>query len=294
MEDLARLKATEHRVIDAHPPLARMLEDLFGDLLPVHVDRSSIYPIWGGSDLSQAPGEMFGLEELLLALCTDPDMVHGFMTFTRDAVLANLRQGEAAGDWSSVENSNYLTPSYCDDLPDPQANRHGTRLKDLCFFTHAQEFEAVSPEQYEEFLLSYQMPIMDLFGKTNYGCCETLDTKRDLLRRIPNLNKIVSGPLSNPALYPEGFGDDCIISWRPLASIISWPSFDVDKQRGQLREGLEKLRGCQVELHMHEPTTTATPQLPVSTTLGRYFTPGTAFPPRRREPALPLRPRTEP
>ena len=254
-EDLARLKATEHRVIDAHPPLARMLEDLFGDLLPVHIDRSSIYPIWGGTDLSEAPGALFGLEELLIALYEDPDMVHGFMAFTRDAVLANLLQGEAAGDWSTVESSNYLTPAYCRDLPDPQANSHGTRLKDLCFFTHAQEFEAVSPGQFEEFLLGYQVPIMALFGKVNYGCCETLDTRLHVLRRIPNLNKIAAGPLSNPALYPELFGGDCIISWRPLASIISWPSFDEEMQRRQLREGLEKLRGCQVELHMHEPMT---------------------------------------
>lgn len=255
IEDLARLKATEHRVMDAHPPLARQLEDLFGDILPIHVNRSTIYPIWGGTDLSEAPGAFFGLEELLYALYADPGMVRRFMAFTRDAVLANLLQGEAAGDWSTVESRNYGTPAYCDDLPDPRANSHGTRLKELCFFTHAQEFEAVSPGQHEEFLLSYQMPIMELFGKVNYGCCETLDTKRDILRRIPNLNKILSGPRSDPALYPERFGHDCIISWRPLASIISWPSFDEERQRRQVREGLEKLRGCQVELYMHEPMT---------------------------------------
>jgi hypothetical protein len=113
----------------------------------------------------------------------------------------------------------------------------------------------VSPGQHEEFLLSCQMPIMELFGKVNYGCCETLDTKRDILRRIPNPNRTLSGPRSDPARYPERFGDDCIILWRPLASIISWPSFDEERQHRQLREGLEKLRGCQVECFLHEPMT---------------------------------------
>lgn len=255
MEDLARLSATEHRVLDPDPPMAMRLRDIFGDILPIHVDRSTVYPIWGGTDLSEAPGALFGLEELLCALYTDPDMVHAFMAFTRDAVLSNLKQGEAAGDWSTAEHKNFGTPPYCRNLPDPAPNTHGAHLKDLCFFTHAQEFEAVSPQQHEEFLLNYQMPIMELFGKVNYGCCDTLDTKLDLMRKIPNLGKILSGPRSDPACYPEKFGNDCVISWRPMANLISLPSFDEESQRRQLREGLEKTRGCQVEVHMHEPMT---------------------------------------
>jgi hypothetical protein len=255
MEDLTRLKATEHRVIDPNPPMAAKLRDIFGDILPIHVSRSTIYPIWGGTDLSEAPGALFGMEELMCALYTDPDMVHKFMAFTRDAVLANLEQGEAAGDWSTADHQNYGVPSYCRELPDPEPNTHGAQLKALCFFTHAQEFEAVSPQQFEAFLFSYQVPIMELFGKVNYGCCETLDTKRDLIRKIPNLGKILSGPRSDPALYPEGFGADCVISWRPIANIIALWSFDEEAQRGQLREGLEKTKGCQVEVHMHEPMT---------------------------------------
>ena len=255
MEDLTRLKTTEHRVIDPDPPLAGRLRDIFGDILPVHVSRRTVYPIWGGTDLSEAPGTLFGLEELLYALYTDPDMVHAFMIFTRDAVLINLMQGEAAGDWSTVDHQNFGTPPYSRDLPDPEPNTYGARLKELCFFTHAQEFEGVGPRQFEEFLLSYQMPIMELFGKVNYGCCDTLDNKLEEIRKIPNLGKVLSGPLSDPACYPEKFGDDCVISWRPIANIIIQPSFDEAAQRRQLREGFEKTRGCQVEVHMHEPMT---------------------------------------
>ena len=255
MEDLTRLKKTDHRVIDPDPPMARKLRDIFGDILPVHVKRSTVYPIWGGTDLSEAPGALFGLEELLYALYTDPDMVHAFMAFTRDAVLTNLKQGEAAGDWSTVDHQNFGTPPYCLDLPDPEPNTYGARLKDLCFFTHAQEFEAVSPRQHEEFLLNYQLPIMQLFGKVNYGCCDTLDTKLELMSKIPNLGKILSGPLSDPALYPEKFGNHCVISWLPIANIITQQSFDEDAQRKQLRDGLEKTRGYRVEVHMHEPIT---------------------------------------
>lgn len=43
--------------------------------------------------------------------------------------------------------------------------------------------------------------------------------------------------------------------WRPIASIVSSEHFDEDLQRKQLGEGFEKLRGCNVEVHMHEPMT---------------------------------------
>jgi len=255
MEDLERLKATEHRVIDPEPPLAGKLRDIFGDIIPVHVKRSTIYPVWGGTDLSEAPGTLFGLEELMYALYEAPEMVHRFMAFTRDAVFENLKQGEAAGDWSTADSWYYLTPPHCDEFPDPAADTHGAKLKDLAYFTHAQEFEAVSPEMFEEFLLNYQFPILECFGRITYGCCETLDTKLDALSKIPNMTKVASGPLSDPARYPEKLGDRCVISWRPVGSIVAGERFSEEAQRRQIREGLEKLKGCRVEVHMHEPMT---------------------------------------
>ncbi len=255
IEDLDRLKATEHRVIDADPPLARKLRDLFGDILPIHVQRSTIYPVWGGTDLSEAAGTLFGIEELLYLLVDAPDMIHRFMSFTRDSVLANLKQGEAADDWSTADSWYYKTPAYCGDFPDPTPSSHGVKLRDLAWFTHAQEFDSVSPEMFREFLFNYQLPILELFGRVTYGCCETLDGKLDILEDIPNLTKVVSGPRSDPAHFPAKLGGRCVISWRPMASIIAQPAFDEEAQRRQLREGFEKLKGCHVEVHMHEPMT---------------------------------------
>lgn len=255
IEDLKKLKATEHRVLDPNPPRAQKLEDIFGDILPVHVARHTIYGVWGGTDLSQPAGALFGLEELLMALYTDPEMIHEFMAFTRDAVVANLKQGEAAGDWSTPVSSYYLTPAYCDDLPDPSADSYGAKLKDIAWFFHAQEFDGVSPEMFEEFLFNYQLPIMELFGRVTYGCCETLDTKLDVLKRLPNMKKILSGPRSDPAWYPETYGKQCVISWRPITTIIASEKFNEDAQRKQLREGMAKLKGCNIEVHMHEPMT---------------------------------------
>jgi len=252
MDDLKKLVATPHEVVEKDCEATRMLRDIFGDILPVHEKRSTMYPIWGGTDLSEAAGALFGLQELLFALYEEPGMVHGLMAFMRDAVIANLKQGEQAGDWSLADQQNYSSPAFVDDLPDPAPNSYGARLKDLWFFTHAQEFEGVGPDQHEEFLLNYQLPIMELFGLVNYGCCETLDNKIDLLRKIPNLRRILSGPRADLKRTAEQVGRDYCISWRPNPASMVSQGFDPDNVRKQIRQALQDSKGCNVEIVLKE------------------------------------------
>jgi hypothetical protein len=178
-------------------------------------------------------------------------MVHHLMGFMRDAVISNLTQGEEAGDWSTAEHNNYFMPPFVDGLPDPAPNSHGARLKDLWFFTHAQEFEVVGREQHEKFLLQYQMPVMELFGLVNYGCCETLDGKIDMLRQIPNLRRICIGPNASVPRSAEEIGGDYAISWRPSPAMVG-PGFSIDECRRIVRQGLLDSRGCHIEVMLKE------------------------------------------
>jgi len=256
LADLDRLSATPHECLDDDTPDIRAVRDLIGDILAVHVNKSTVYPIWGGTDLSEAPGALLGLEELMYMLYEAPELVHRLMAFTRDAVLANLDQGAAAGDWSTVENCNYGLPPDVDGLPEPKPNSHGASLKDLWFFTHAQEFEAVSPAQHEEFLLQYQMPIMSRFGLVNYGCCETLDNKVDMLRKIPNLRRILMGPRADLARGCEKIGRDYVVSWRPNPAMVS-AGFDAAAIRSFIRQGFSAAAaaGCNIEIMLKEMMT---------------------------------------
>ncbi len=256
MADLDPLTATPHECLDDETPEIRAVRDLIGDIMPVHVNKSTVYRIWGGTDLSEAAGILLGMEELMYALYEKPELVHKLMAFTRDGVLANLDQGEKAGDWSTIENCNYGLPPEVDDLPEPAPDSHGASLKDLWFFTHAQEFEGVSPAQHEEFLLQYQMPIMARFGLVNYGCCETLDNKVDMLRKIPNLRRILMGPLANLARGCEQIAGDYVVSWRPNPAMVSG-GFDPDAVRKTIRQGFAnaKASGCNIEIMLKEMMT---------------------------------------
>lgn len=253
-DDLIGLEATPHRVLEKECERTRQLREIFGDILPVHENRSTIYPVWGGTDLSEAAGALFGLEELHYLLYDEPDLVHELMAFTRDAVLANLKQSEAEGDWSTAEHNNYFMPPFVDDLPDPEPNSYGARLSQLWFFTHAQEFEAIGGQQHEEFLLNYQMPIMSLFGMVNYGCCETLDKKIDMLRKIPNLRRICIGPNASVELSADTIGRDYVLSWRPGPAMVG-SGYSLDTCRGIVRKGFRESRGTHIELMLKEMMT---------------------------------------
>ena len=252
IEDLENLEATPHVVLDGNPPEARVAREIFGDILPVHVNRSTVYPIWGGTDLSEEAGALIGLEEMLYLPYDNPEFLHKLMAFMRDSVLENLEQGEAAGDWSLAENQNYSMPPHTHELPEPEEESYGARLKDLWFFTHAQEFETVSPEMHEEFLLNYQMPIMEKFGLVNYGCCETLDHKIDILRKIPNLRRICVGPTANLKNCADQIGKDYIVSWRPNPATMVSSGFDPDNIRKIIRQALKDSRGCSIEVMLKE------------------------------------------
>ena len=252
MEDLEKLEVTPHLVLDGNPSEAQLARSIFGDILPVHVNRSTVYPIWGGTDLSEEAGALIGLEEMLYMTYDNPELLHKLMVFMRDGVLKNLEQGEAAGDWSTAENQNYSLPPHTPELPEPEAGSYGARLKDLWFFTHAQEFETVSPDMHEEFLLNYQMPIMKKFGLVNYGCCETLDKKIDILRKIPNLRRICVGPTANLKTCSDQIGKDYIVSWRPNPALMVSNGFDPDNVRKVIRQALKDSQGCSIEVMLKE------------------------------------------
>jgi hypothetical protein len=246
IKDLENLVATPHIVLDRNPPEVVMMRDILQDILPVHVKCSTIYPLWGGTDLSDALARLIGMEEFMLKIYTDPELLHRLAAFMRDAVLSNLRQGEHNGDWTTADSENYVM-THTDGLPEPSANSYGTKLDELWCYSHGQDFELVGPEHHEEFLLNYQLPILEKFGHVSYGCCESLERKVEILRRIPNLRRIGIGPNADIERNVGQIGQDFIMSWRPSPVMVT-VGYDSSKCRETVRAGFKKFQDCHFEL----------------------------------------------
>ena len=105
---------------------------------------------------------------------------------------------------------------------------------------------------HDEFLLQYQLPILEKFGLIAYGCCENLTHKIALLRKIPNLRIIAAAPTADLRRCAEQIGTDYVISWRPNPSAMVCCGWDEARIRRILREGLEAAKGCHLIIHLKD------------------------------------------
>jgi hypothetical protein len=107
-----------------------------------------------------------------------------------------------------------------------------------------------------EFAVRHDMRWLKRFGLTYYGCCEPLDKKMEVMRKIPNLRKISASPWCNTERVIAGIGSDYVISRKPNPAVFAGDAFDEDDARRQIREFLEKTEGkCHVELIMKDIST---------------------------------------
>jgi hypothetical protein len=250
-EQLSRLIAAPHAIDEEETArtIGRLQEAVQG-VLEVNVDRGPFYRCYGGSDIAEGMLALVGLGNLMLYMYDEPELLHDLARFMRDAVLAQYKQAEVAGDWGLTSSFN-MAQNYCPDLPDPHANARGMQMKQLWYFTCAQPFTLVSPQQFHEFVLQYQMPIMAQFGLTSYACCEQITDKIDLLKKIPNLRRINVTPVSDVVKCAEQIGRDYIYSWKPNPAMIC-ASFEEEQIRKEIRAGLQASRECIVDVTLKD------------------------------------------
>jgi hypothetical protein len=222
--------------------------ELLGDILPVSlVARPPHDPT-----LCTPATDLRGMTQLMMDLIESPDEVHRMMAYLRDAVLAGM---------DLVETTGLLTPGSAwpmltsDPLVSTPANAKPPYAN--CWaLANSQEFDQVSPAMWKEFLLDYQMPILERFGLVAYGCCENLTKKIDGVLSIPNLRVFICSAWTNLDTVIERVGRKHVIMWRQKASDVVFPH-DTETLRRQLDEGLRKLRGHHVQVVLRELQTLA-------------------------------------
>jgi len=256
LKDADRLRAPWHEIDELETARrAERLQEAVGDALIVNVDRAPAYRVWS-ADLSTDLGYLRGIEHFMLDMVVNPEWLHRLLRFMSDGVLRTHEQAEAAGDWGLGAHENQAMP-YAEELPDPAPNVNGVPRRQLWTFLAAQEFTGVSPAMHEEFLLRYQLPILQEFGLTSYGCCEDLTRKIDMLRQIPNLRRIAVAPAADVAKCAEQIGGDYVLSYRPSPADMVGYGFDPDRIRRILRHDLTACQrnGCFVDITLKDVET---------------------------------------
>ena len=231
-------------------------QDLFGDILEVRVHGS----FWWALGLIDEWTFLRGITQTFWDMTDDPELLHAGMRCLMEGKLAWLDQLEGLGVLSLNNENSYVGSGgfgYTDELPADDFNG-GVRLQDMWGFCEAQTMSEVSPAMHEEFVLRYQIPILERFGLNCYGCCEPLHLKLDVLReRVPRLRRVSISPWADKRTSAEKLGPDIIYSWKPNPAPLAGVGFDGEWVRQDIRETVEiaKDHGCVLEIILKDTHT---------------------------------------
>ena len=256
LDDMERLVTPCHR-IDEQKTIRNFdrITEAVGDLIEVNMDRS---PHWSNiqADISTDLGYLRGHENMMLDIIDWPDELHRLLAFMRDGILKAQEEAEIAGDWNLTGHFNQSMP-YVRTLRDPKANSGPVSRKELWIYMAAQEMTAVSPAHHDEFMLNYQIPVMEKFGLAAYGCCEDLSRKIDILRKVRNLRRIAVTPFADVQACAEQIGIDYVCSYRPNPALMVCYGFDEKKAKAILKKDLAifKKFDCVVDICLKDVQT---------------------------------------
>jgi len=252
-EDLEKLYwVPGHYDSEATMKKYELVSDLIGDILPVKIQGHQMglgLCIW--DDIAQYRG----VQNLLTDLADRPDFMHKIARKLTDGYIQTIRDGFKNNMYAIEFPDMHCTATYTNDLK-PVLDQDHVKPENVWGRGTAQIFGDVSPAMHDEFDIKYQLEALEPFGLVYYGCCERLDNKIHLLKKMRNLRKISITPWSDIDIAAEKIGTDYVVSVKPNPANAG-PSFNEDTVRSELKTIISavKKHNCSFELVLKDIST---------------------------------------
>jgi hypothetical protein len=214
--DLPKLKPATWRV-DRQRTLTwqSFLNDLFGDLLPTHIQTGCHI----STMLTHRVVELMGMQNFFLAIYDQPDAVHQLMAYLRDNALREMHWMESEG-LLRLNNGNQdsfgSSYNFTTRLPGPDYDGNCVRLQDLWGCSNSQETVGISPKMFREFCFPYYYDVCKPWGLVYYGCCEPAHPFWPEISQLPNLKKVSISRWCNQQFMGDALrGTEIVYSRKP-------------------------------------------------------------------------------
>jgi hypothetical protein len=232
-----------------------MAEDIFSGILDVRLFGEAVCR----AKLTRNLIHLRGLQQMMLDMYDHPKFMHAMMAFLRDDLLNEWQIYEREGLLTLNNQPDSLMGSgslaHTDLLPSSDFKGQ-VRMKDMWCWGEAQETVGVSPQQFDEFVLEYQLPLINRFGLVDYGCCEPLDQKFDLLiQKIPNLRSLAVSPWCDRRKAAQKLEDRFVYVWKQNPSLLCSPQPDFPAVEKDIRDTLAIARDCCLVIVMKDTST---------------------------------------
>ncbi|HUI70864.1 MAG TPA: hypothetical protein VL354_10130 [Spirochaetia bacterium] len=228
-----------------------LAHDVFGGIL--HVGLRAVW--WWTLGMTYDLARLVGLEKMLYLLYDNPQMVHDIMAKLRDGYAAKIDFLEQNGLLSLNNNHAYVGSGgigYSRELPRGPDGAQTVAAADTWCLFESQETIGISPDQFEEFVFQYQLPLQKRFGLICYGCCEPLDSRWHVVKKTPNLRRVSVSPWADQGKMAEFLQGDYVFSRKSPPSLLAVPRIEEGAVRADLRRTLELTRGCVLEIIMKD------------------------------------------
>lgn len=246
--DCLRYRQPSHDEAETKRRLA-LAEETVGEFLTVR-PRSQL---WWSLGLTWKIIELIGLEALMMAMIDEPDDLHRLMAWIRDEHLHYIDWFEQRGLLSPNHADQYVGSGGFGYTNELQPN-DPVRLADMWGFAESQETVGISPDMFAEFVLPYQLPILEKFGLNCYGCCEPLHQRWQHVKKVPRLRRVSVSPWADQEKMAECLGKDYVYSRKPNPAPVCI-GFDEDTIRKDLEHTLDVADGCCVEIILKDTHT---------------------------------------
>ena len=231
---------------------AGFLDDHFGDIRPVRLRAS----YWWTTGLTWTAINLIGLEPLMMAMYDNPKGLHKLMGFLRDECLHFINWFANQGLLTLNNEADYVgsgSQGWTDALPQNDCiEGEPVRLEDLWGLSESQETVGISPKMFEEFIFPYQLPVIEKFGLSYYGCCEPVHNRWHVIKRIPNLRRVSVSPWCDEEKMADGLGQNYIYCRKPNPTLISTENFDEKAIKDDIRTTLHHAKNCTLEFAMKD------------------------------------------
>lgn len=220
--------------------------DVFDGIIPVKQSGGVQFHLGVWDTIST----LMGVEDAYFALMDSPDFVHMIMERFTQSVLNGIAEANALGIHNDIANTCHCSYVYTDELLPDFGEGKGSVSKNAWAFGMAQLFSSVSPECTEEFEIPYISRMAEHFGMIYYGCCDRLDDRLDLVKKIPNVRKVSCSPWSNREAFAEKLGDKLIMSSKPTPAFLASSDFDEEAIRNDLRRSIDAAKAYNVNTEL--------------------------------------------
>ena len=244
-EDLDKIKPME--VIYEEAETQRRFDEakvIFNGIAPIRLAGGLQFHLGMWDELTQR----MGVENIYYDLYDRPEFMHEAMERMTRSAISGIENGNRLGVLNDQINTCHCSYIYTDELlPDSGAGK-GPDSKNCWAFGLAQLFSEVSPAITEEFEIPYISRMAEYFGAIYYGCCDRLDDRLDLVKKIPNVRKVSCSPWSHKRAFAENIGPDLVMSNKPNPAFVATDVLDEDMIRRDLEETMQCAKDNNVNL----------------------------------------------